>query len=550
MARSALFGRLRSLASRARLQRAADAGGAAGGVRITRRELIEASVLTAAGLAACGIDHRSDHRVAVIGAGLAGLHCAYRLQQAGMHVSVYEASDRAGGRTWTARGMFPDAQVCELGGELIDGDHRVIQALVAELGLQLDDRSSGVPEGYAADTWFVAGVRVPETSVVAQFSKVAGAMAADMTAADHDDAVFARLDHTPLSTWIAQRVPAADYPELNAILINAYRGEFGLECEQQSALNLIYLIGSDDPEPFRIFGKSDERYHVHGGNDLIASGIRDRIASRIEYDARLVAAADAGDGFELRFARKNGSGFSARVERVVFALPFSTLRKVDLERLTLSAHKRAMIAELGYGTNAKVMAAFRSRLWRTQHNASGSVTTDLPFQQTWDTSIGQAGEHGLLTNFLGGEQGERSKQGTAEQWFAGILPDLERVFPGIAGEYVPDSAVRMHWPSYAHARGSYTCYRPGQWSFWGSEGLPEGKLHFCGEHTSANFQGWMEGAAETGAVVAAQILGAHGLPLPRALEALIDDGAPAQQTLFAPFPRRLLRTRAQASIRA
>jgi monoamine oxidase len=64
----------------------------------------------------------------------------------------------------------------------------------------------------------------------------------------------------------------------------------------------------------------------------------------------------------------------------------------------------------------------------------------------------------------------------------------------------------MHWPSYEFTEGSYTCYLPGQWSFWGHEGEREGNVHFCGEHTSADFQGWMEGGAETGAFAAKEVL--------------------------------------------
>jgi monoamine oxidase len=64
----------------------------------------------------------------------------------------------------------------------------------------------------------------------------------------------------------------------------------------------------------------------------------------------------------------------------------------------------------------------------------------------------------------------------------------------------------MHWPTFVWTRGSYTCYRPGQWAFWSLEGRRNGNLHFCGEHTSLDFQGWMEGGAETGALVAAEIL--------------------------------------------
>src|SRR4051812_21440570 len=61
----------------------------------------------------------SNARIVVVGAGLAGLTCAYRLQQAGYAAQVYEASSRIGGRCWTGRGEFADDQIYEHGGELI-----------------------------------------------------------------------------------------------------------------------------------------------------------------------------------------------------------------------------------------------------------------------------------------------------------------------------------------------------------------------------------------------------------------------------------------------
>ena len=106
--------------------------------------------LGAAPLAACNDSSppRPPRReqVAIVGAGLAGLTCAYRLHQAGIEAAVFEARpDRLGGRCFTAR-AFADGQVGEHGGEFIDTNHRAIQALVDELGLELEDREAAVRE--------------------------------------------------------------------------------------------------------------------------------------------------------------------------------------------------------------------------------------------------------------------------------------------------------------------------------------------------------------------------------------------------------------------
>jgi len=91
----------------------------------------------------------SQPRVAVVGAGLAGVTAAYRLSQVGIPVQLYEARDRIGGRCWTARG-FADGQTAEHGGEFIDTRHVHIRGLAEELGLPLDDLWKGWLPGF---TW-------------------------------------------------------------------------------------------------------------------------------------------------------------------------------------------------------------------------------------------------------------------------------------------------------------------------------------------------------------------------------------------------------------
>src|SRR5690349_14692412 len=120
MARSSLFATLRRLLSAADVARRtgrkpaeilAEARARKG---VTRRDLMRASAAGAVlmPLAACGDDVRgNDLEVAVVGGGVAGLHCAYRLAEAGVEVAVFEAQGRIGGRMFTSRAQFPDGQI-------------------------------------------------------------------------------------------------------------------------------------------------------------------------------------------------------------------------------------------------------------------------------------------------------------------------------------------------------------------------------------------------------------------------------------------------------
>src|SRR3954468_8172740 len=114
--------------------------------RTTRRQLLAGAGSAVAGASLLGAWPRraaaralASPRIVVVGAGLAGLTAAYRLQQAGYAAQVFEGSERVGGRCRTGRGAFADGQIYEHGGELIDSNHLAIKHLASELGLTLDN---------------------------------------------------------------------------------------------------------------------------------------------------------------------------------------------------------------------------------------------------------------------------------------------------------------------------------------------------------------------------------------------------------------------------
>lgn len=482
----------------------------------SRRRFLQASALAGAGLAAgCATAPRrpasTDARVVVVGAGIAGLTAAYRLQRQGVPVRLLEAQERIGGRMFSLRGFFPDGQFCELGGELIDTGHTAIRGMAAEMGVELVDLEQDDP-ALRRETWYFGGRVRSEDEVVAAFLPVARRIEADLATIGGDVTYrtpngAGPLDRMPLSTWLDQAGAEGWFRQLLDV---AYTTEYGLETEAQSALNLLLLI-DPDPDPFRIFGDSDERFRAIDGNDAIPHALADRLGDAIETGTVLEALAARPDGgFRLAVAR--GAGTSRiDADHVILALPFTLLRQVRLD-LPLPAVKRRAIDELGYGTNAKLMIGFGERVWRTRHGANGSVVADLPFQTTWETSRLQPGDHGILTNFTGGRHGVEIGEGTAEEQAALAVAGLDRIFPGAAAAHAGMKSVRFHWPSHRWTLGSYASYHPGQWTtIAGAEGEAVGRLHFAGEHTSLEAQGFMEGGCESGERAAAEVLADLGL---------------------------------------
>jgi monoamine oxidase len=457
---------------------------------------------------------RSEARVVVVGAGMAGLHCAYRLADQGVRADVYDAAQRVGGRMFTDRRTFGPIQHCELGGELIDTDHETMRDLAEELDIELldfrrDDRR------LIGDVYDIGGRKLTESAVLDGFTPIARAIDDALDTLLDKDYGFVSydkpnggkaLDALSISGWLDQI--GASGP-VRTLLEVAYLSEYGLEPNVSNALNLLFTI-STDLKRFEIFGDSDERFHAAEGSDAFTTRLaRELSPKQIHLGMTLEAIRRAPAGqYVLTFNRDAGRT-DVLADHVVLALPFTTLRRVDIG-VDLPPAKRRAIAELGYGTNAKLMAGFTSRIWREQGYTGGSFS-DRGYQTTWDTSRLQRGTSGIITNFVGGTRGIQIGEGTPAQQASAFLAQFDGVFPGVAAA-ADGRVARMHWPSYPLTLGSYAAYRVGQYTtITGAEMEQVGNLHFCGEHTSLDYQGFMEGAAETGARAATEIADDLGL---------------------------------------
>ena len=450
-------------------------------------------------------------RIVVVGAGLAGLTVAYRLKQNGYLADVYEASDRVGGRCWSDTGYFNEGQVYEHGGELIDQGHTQIRQLAQELGLNLDNLVQAEVNG-TEPFYYFDGQPYSHAQATDDLKQVWQKIHSDVSAASYPTLYNSytqrgwELDHMSIIDWINESVPGGITSKLGQLLDIAYNIEYGAESSVQSSLNLLYLLGYSGQGQLRIFGPSNEKYHVRGGNDQIAKLMAQSLGGQIKLGQELTAIKLNMDDTYLLTFKKGRTFTNVTADKVVLAIPFSILRSsVDYSNAGFSPLKKTAIAELGMGTNSKLHVQFTSRHW-VGLGSNGETFADTGYQNTWEVSRAQSGASGLLVDYTGGNIGASFGSGTPSSRAQQFLTQIEPVLPGITSKWNGKATVD-YWQGYRWTKGSYSYWKAGQYTkFSGIERERQGNCHFAGEHTSIDFQGYLNGAVEAGERVVSEIL--------------------------------------------
>jgi len=457
-------------------------------------------------------------RVLIVGGGLAGMTCAYRLWNAGVPATICDANSALGGRTWTLRKFFADGQLIEHGGEFVSSEHTATRKLAAELGLHLEDLRAAQPHG-TEEIYYVRGHKYMFSQLLHDYAAVYPALDAAAKAApyptlyNHHTQAGLQLDRMSSRQWIEKHVPGGRASDLGWLLDVDVTTENGGDADVQSALELVYMLGympaKTGHDQFYLVG-TDERYHVIGGNDQMVARMSRRVpGASVRPSTALLALGRRSDGSYVATFSSHLQTFEMAADHVVLAIPFSTLRRVDLSRAGFAPLKHTAIDELGMGTNSKLHLQFGDRLWyRERYN--GYTYSDTGFQQTWEASRAQPGRAGILTNYTGGSVGasyHAPSFGPADPNIAKrFLAQLEPIYAGATKGW-NGKAFLDYWTADPWHRGSYSYLKVGQYTrFSGMEAQRQGNVHFCGEHTSINFGGFMNGAVETGEAAAREVL--------------------------------------------
>jgi len=494
---------------------------------MSRRQFLQTTGAVGAGLLVSGLpggskllqaaDSEFKTRIAIIGAGLAGLNAAYQLQKAGLRAELFEANDRLGGRVWSRSDVVGDGLTVEMGGELINTDHADMLDLVQEFGLTLfNRRDDAATVSVVGSAYYISGKSWSEAELVPLMQPLVDQISQDAQLIDDDwDTYAPKFDKHSVKDYLDQYAALIPDPVVRTLFENAIRTEYGVEAVESSALQLLFLLPSIDGQALELLGYSDETYTVQGGNSQIIAGLANALGDQIHTGHELISiASDDKDEVELRFA----NGVKVEADVVIVAIPFTVLRKVDI-KANIPGKLKQFINTVNLGRNEKVLAGFTDRVWRT-NGFSLEAWTDLGFSEAWDGSQRQSNRpDGVLNYFLGGNEVDALNNGHGGVNAAGaeFTQRLSRYVANLdsaaSGKY-----ARSNWTRNRYSRGAYVNFAPGQLThfgdyFWIESDIPDeqqsvsaGRLVFAGEHISDEYYGFMNGGAQTGRLAAQFVL--------------------------------------------
>jgi len=499
---------------------------------LTRRNVLKgATILGAAGLVGVTGDRLSASAatvtgsgnntpsVVIIGAGLAGLRAAHWLYTVkGVRSTIYEGNTRAGGRCWSLRDYFDDGAVVEHGGAFINKDHSGIRSLANSLGLKLVKADGGSYQAQG-DKYYIDGAEYlystakDDWAAVWQTFKNALQSAPFSQTFDNNTPAGVAIDNMTVNEWIAGNIPGGLSSKFGKLMQSNVIAEYGLDPDQQSALNLIYLLGWNTQSTLEPINGADERFVVEGGNDQIVTGLIAALpAGTIQYGKKLIAVKTQNDGSVTCSFQSGNTISDVTAGKVILALPFTTLRDCDLTQSGFSSLKKRAITEMDLGANAKLHVQVRTRPWVAQGYGGSSYTNMSGYQCGWDDTAASPLPKGVFNFFPGGRQvtsgwtGQAFGPGPATQVTA-YLAQVEPVFPGMTAAYTGKS-YRDVWHLNEWTKGAYTCPKPGQYtSLLGVGAVRSGNVHFAGEHTSTEFFGFLNGAVESGERAGKEVVG-------------------------------------------
>ena len=478
---------------------------------ISRRAFMKASALLSAGIGVSAQDlstriglvpKASDpKKVIVVGAGMAGLTAAFELMQAGHDVTVLEARMRPGGRVYTIRDPFADHLYAEAGAVDFGSAYTHLLHYIRLFDLP-------IAEQHHTDTKTVVYARgrryltPPEPEWPFRLSPDERKLGMHQLWQNYVLSVADQIGDPLKANWPDARALAFDSGTLNDALRKRGVSEGSLE------LFRLRLDGTDYDHvsaiqsiALEVFVDRNSNWtSLRGGNDQLPAAFARRLGDRIQYGAAVLKVGQDATRTHVSFLRA-GTQQQLEADHVILAIPFSVLRKLELDA-SFSESKRKAIADLHYEPLLRVYVQSRTRFWTLQ-GVDGSAATDLPIGWVVEHTGNQPGTRGILEAQVRGEGAQSAKKLQPNERVRWAVEYMDKVHPGLRQNF--EGGTSVCWDDDPWSLGAWAYYAPGEMTtLFPHVAKPEGRVHFAGEHTSG-LGATLEGAVQSGIRAANEI---------------------------------------------
>ncbi len=442
--------------------------------------------------------------VVVVGGGLAGLTAARNLMQAGVDVLVLEARDRVGGRTYTR--LASDSTLLDLGGQWIGPTQHRIAALANEMGVTtfptfVDGQNLEYRSGTLSAYSGVIPMHDPLVSMdVVETMLELNIMASQVPLDAPWQAEKALAwDSQTLATWLDANVSSEGARIWVTLAIQSI---FAAEPRDISLLHALFYIhsgGSLNELVSVTRGAQENRFYK--GAQEVSNKVAETLGERLILNTPVHSISQNERG-----VRVESDTLTVTAKRVVVAIP-PTLAGRLRYRPVLSGYRDQLTQRMPMGSIHKVQCVYDTPFWRTD-GLSGQVASDTgPVRVTYDNSPDD-GSSGVLMGFIDANDSRVWGRKSIEERQIATIESFVRYFGEKARN--PREYVEQSWADEEYSRGCYVAYMPpGVWTAYG-EALrtPIGNIHWAGTETATVWNGYMDGAVQSGERVAIEVMDA------------------------------------------
>jgi monoamine oxidase len=437
-----------------------------------------------------------------VGAGLAGLVAARRLTAAGATVVVLEARDRVGGRTLNE--PLGDGQVVEVGGQWIGPTQDRLAALAREVGVEtfpthvtgerLIEYGGEVRRYVGSVPKLGAGVLADIQQAQIKLDRLARKVPLE---APWEAPNAARLDSQTFWSWMRRNVYTRGGRSLIEIATEAV---WAAEPAELSLLHVLFYIHSAGR--FELLLETDggaQQDRFVGGSQLVSIKAAEELGDALELSAPVRAIAHSPDGVVV-----TADELEVHARRAIVAIPPVLCGRIAYDP-PLPGYRDQLTQRMPQGSVIKCLAVYERPFWRDQ-GLSGEATSEVgPAKLVFDNTP-PSGSPGILVAFLEGARAREYGRLRAPERREAIVRGLARLFGQDAAS--PDRFIERSWADEEWTRGCYGCHMPpGGWTQFGPAlRAPIGPIHWAGAETATVWNGYMDGAVQSGERAADDVL--------------------------------------------